>query len=218
MQAVWPKVQQPVTKKRRAVKTDRLRVRLAQEAAKIMVEEGVADFLQAKRKAASRLGIDERHAPNNAEIQQEILAYQALFKCDSQPELLRKKRQAAAKAMQFFGKFKPMLTGSVLHGTCNPHSDINLHLFLDHLEELIWFFGQNGIPVDQRERKFRVGDDQWKNCPSFRFHAGEETLSISVFDERSRSRPPLSPVDGKPMQRATLEQLELLLTDTANLL
>ena len=36
-----------------------LRRALAQEAARIMAEHGIADFLQAKRKAADRLGVND---------------------------------------------------------------------------------------------------------------------------------------------------------------
>jgi len=45
---------------KRSVRGDMLRHALAQEAARIIVEHGVDDYLMAKRKAAERLGIGER--------------------------------------------------------------------------------------------------------------------------------------------------------------
>ena len=51
--------------------SDDLRRLLTQEAARIMSDEGVRDFLFAKRKAAERLGLDPRrmHLPTNMEVE-----------------------------------------------------------------------------------------------------------------------------------------------------
>ena len=51
-------------------RTEDLRRALAQEAARIMAEHGIEDFLQAKRKAADRLGVqDVAVLPKNVEIE-----------------------------------------------------------------------------------------------------------------------------------------------------
>ena len=52
-----------------------LRRALAQEAARIMAEHGIEDFLQAKRKAADRLGVnDVAVLPKNVEIEEALRA------------------------------------------------------------------------------------------------------------------------------------------------
>ena len=63
--------------------TDDSRHLLAQEAARIMAEEGVRDFRFAKRKAAERLGFDPRslHLPTNLEVEQALAEHQRLFQC-----------------------------------------------------------------------------------------------------------------------------------------
>src|SRR5260221_4973041 len=61
-----------------------LRRALAQEAARIMAEHGIEDFLQAKRKAADRLGVnDVAGLPKNIEIEAALRAHQRLFGRDS---------------------------------------------------------------------------------------------------------------------------------------
>jgi hypothetical protein len=40
-------------------RTEDMRKALAQEAARIMAEHGIEDYLQAKRKAADRLGVND---------------------------------------------------------------------------------------------------------------------------------------------------------------
>ena len=73
----------------------RMRQRLALEAARIMAEEGVNDYHLAKRKAAVRLGVagsrnSPRNLPRNDEIQQALEEYLRLFKANSQPATLKK--------------------------------------------------------------------------------------------------------------------------------
>ena len=56
--------------KKYSQRAEDLRRALAQEAARIMAEHGIEDFLQAKRKAADRLGVnDVAVLPKNVEIE-----------------------------------------------------------------------------------------------------------------------------------------------------
>jgi len=64
--------------------TDRARTVLAQEAARIIVEQGISDYRLAKHKAAERLGMSERGSlPGNSEIEQAVADYQQLFLGDT---------------------------------------------------------------------------------------------------------------------------------------
>ena len=82
----------------------RNRLRIAQEAARLMSEHGIRDFHHAKLKAAERLGIlDTQALPRNIEIEQALREHQRLFHADSQPQLLRRRREAAVEAMRFLG-------------------------------------------------------------------------------------------------------------------
>ena len=61
--------------KKHSQRAEDLRRALAQEAARIMAEHGIGDFLQAKRKAADRLGVnDVAVLPKNVEIEAALLS------------------------------------------------------------------------------------------------------------------------------------------------
>jgi len=79
-------------------RTDALRARMAYEAARIMIEQGLSDFDRARRKAATRTGIrDRRHWPDNETVQEALLTQRRLFRDDDAAQL-RRMREAAAGA------------------------------------------------------------------------------------------------------------------------
>ena len=85
-----------------------MRRSIAALAARLMAEDGIADYGLAKRKAARQLGAPETEAlPNNAEIETELRAYQALYQVDEQRERLLDMRRAAAEVMRLLDPFKP---------------------------------------------------------------------------------------------------------------
>ncbi len=199
---------------RSSVKSTQIRERIAKEAARLMCEGGVRDFQLAKRKALVRLRIDDqRNLPGNEEIEQAISEYQRLFRADTQPRRLAELRQVAVRAMRFLAHFQPRLVGSVLSGTADEHSDVCLHLFAETAEEVGIFLLNNGIPFDHGERVLRVAADDTARLPTCRFVADDVPVELVVFAARSRRRVPLSPVDGRPMERAPLRAVEALAGD-----
>lgn len=190
----------------------RLRTLLTQECARLMAEEGVKDFLTAKRKAAARLNLPNKAMlPSNTEIEQAVLEYQRLFKSAEQPAHLRRLRQAAVEAMRFLARFRPRLVGPVLSGAAGPHSDITLHLFADAPEEVALFLLEQGIPFETSERRLRLGNGAYAAFPVFGFGAGEVNIDLTVFGCAAEREPPRSPVDGRPMRRAGLPEVQTLL-------
>lgn len=189
-----------------------LRQRLAQASARIMVQESIDDFYWAKCKAASQLGVPHtKHLPTNEEIQAEILIYQRLFYGHTQPARLQHLRRVALQAMRLFAAFTPRLVGAVLNGTAHQHSHITLHLFSASPEDVSLFLLEKHIPYELGERRFRLASSQVVNYPSYRFVAGEETVTLIVFSTDDIRWSPPSPVDGKPMRRADLQTVEGLL-------
>jgi hypothetical protein len=189
-----------------------MRQRLAQAAAQILAETGSRDFYAAKRKAALHLGaVDTRNMPSNAEIDQALREYQRLFRANAQPEALQHLREKALEAMNFFAPFKPKLVGSVLDGTADVHSPIILHVFVPRLEELDIFLMEHHIPYEQGERRVKFSTDNVVNLPVMRFYAEDTRVELVVFVQDGPHQPPLSPVDGRPMQRASLNRVRELL-------
>lgn len=129
------------------------RASIAAAAARLIAEEGIADFHLAKRKAARQLGLPEHTAfPDNAEVEAELRAYQSLFQGEEQTAQLRLLRELALEVMELLGDFKPYLTGSVLDGTAGAHSAVDLLLFADSAKEVEIFLLNRGIDVEHEDK------------------------------------------------------------------
>jgi hypothetical protein len=189
-----------------------MRVRIAQEAARLIAEEGVQDFYLAKRKAAQHLGApDTKNMPRNTEVEGALEEYQRLFRSDVQDDHLRSLRQSAVQAMRFLADFRPRLVGAVLNGTAGRHADVTLHLFADTPEEISLFLINAKIPFQTSHKRLRLTRDEWRDFPTFVFVAGEHAVELVVFPSEGRREAPRSPVDGRPMYRAGLSEVEALL-------
>lgn len=193
-----------------------LRRSLANEAARLIAEDSVPDFLQAKRKAALRFGVSERDGgfPTNQEIEAALFEYRRLFQADSHPQELHRLREAARQAMLLFGEFQPRLVGSVLRGDAGRHSNVQIHLFVDAPERVVMHLLERDIPFDETERRFRQVSGDPFAVPAYRFMAGNVTLELAVFPPDGIRQAPASPVDGKPMKRASLAEVETLLSES----
>lgn len=192
----------------------RMRQRIALEAARILTAAGGRDYYQAKRKAAAHLGAhDTRNMPSNREIELALIEYQRIFQADSQPAILRQLREEALEAMAFFAAFSPRLVGPALNGTADAHSGIQLHVFSTTAEEVGLFLLHNAIPYQESPLRLRMGPELYINYPSYRFIAGDTPITLIVFPLDAQRQAPLSPVDGRPLQRARAEAVRQLLAE-----
>jgi hypothetical protein len=193
-------------------RADLLRQAVAEEAARIMREQGVDDFLLAKRKAAERLGVtDASILPRNTEIEAALVAHQRLFAADRHEADLAALRRAALEAMRLMADFQPRLVGPVLAGTASAHSEINLHLFTESPEAVSLRLEERGVPHEVLERRLRYERDRVVTYPALRFVAGRQTVDAVVFPLDGIRQSPCSPVDGKPMRRANAAEVESML-------
>ena len=191
-----------------------MRQRLAQEAARILLESGLHDFHYAKQKAAEHLNAtDTRNLPNNIEIEDAIREYQRLFKADSHPPHLRLLRTTALEAMRFFRDFSPRLAGPVVNGTADEHSGVCLHLFSESLEEVDMKLLDHNIPYELINKHVHWRSDAYETITAYKFYVDGIRIEALIFNHRQR-QPPLSPVDGRPYERLNIKQLETLLADT----
>ena len=181
------------------------RSRVAQEAARIMAEQGVHDYAQAKRKAAERLGIREEEAlPRNAEVEMALRERQRLFQHAEQPGWLRARREAAVQAMRFFSAFEPRLVGSVLEGTADEHSAVCLHVFSDDPHAVRHFLAEHRIPFEESARRLRHDRERSEDYPVFLFTADGIAMDITALPRDGLRQAPLDRVDSRPMRRAAL--------------
>lgn len=189
------------------------RRRLAVEAARLMAEGGIRDFGLAKRKAASRLGLQDDQAllPANHEIEAALREHQRLFAAQSQAQALRQRREAAVEAMRYFADFDPRLVGAVLDGSADAHSAICLHLFADEPEAVARFLHEHRVPAQERSRRLRLDRERSAEFPVWLFSAEGLALDVTVLPPALLRQAPLDRCDDKPMRRASLVAVETLL-------
>ena len=191
-----------------------LRHALAQEAARLIVEHGIEDYGQAKRKAAERLGVtDHAVLPKNTEIEAALAGHHRLFGVDSHAGELAQLRRRAVDAMRLLERFEPRLVGPVLSGNATAHSDITLHLFADTPESVILALMDAGIRHRVAERRVKALRDGSQAFPAIHFEDDGCGVEAIVFPRDGIRQPPFSPVDGRPMRRATRQEVEALLEE-----
>jgi len=177
-----------------------------------MATEGQKSYLVAKQKAAQRLGAPTRKGlPSNVEVDDELRLWQQLYGGESLSEQLRLLREGAIKAMRFLRPFQPKLVGPVLDGTADGFSRICLHVFSDDPDAVVRHLMEHGIPFDQERRRIRWHDGEHRHIDVVVVQAGDDTVEMSLMIGRDALQPPLSPVDGRPLKRASLEEVEALL-------
>jgi hypothetical protein len=191
---------------------ERARLMVAQEAARIIVNQGIRDYGLAKKKAAERLGLSVRGSlPGNAEIEKAVGEHLQLFSSDSHPDVLRSMRLAALSAMELLDPFTPRLVGPVLHGTADANSAVNLHVFADSPESVAYALTERGMNYRPYERRLKSRRDQVDTYAGFEFAHAEAAVQATVFPVDGIRQAPISPVDGKPMKRADARALRDLI-------
>ena len=76
--------------------------------------------------------------------------------------------------------------------------------FADTPESVAVRLMDRGIRHEVAERRFRVQRDEFEAYPAVRFTAGGHEVDATIFPRDGIRQAPSSPVDGKPMRRATL--------------
>jgi hypothetical protein len=201
---------------RKSVRGEMMRQAIAREAARLMIEHGHEDYGTAKRKAAERFGVtDLAVLPRNTEIEEALAEHQRLFVPESHASALAEMRATALEAMRMLEEFEPRLVGPLLSGTATPHNDITLHLFADTPEAVAVRLMDRGIRHEFAERRLRISRDEVATFPAVRFTAGEHEVDATIFPKDGIRQAPPGPVDGKPMRRAALAEVEVLLAESA---
>jgi len=194
--------------KARSRRDTNLRRQLAYMAARLMAEDGIADFAAAKWKAARQAGLeDAKLLPDNQEIEAALREYQGLYQSEDQPAQLRRLRQVAVQVMRDFSEFRPALVGSVLSGTAGQHSDVNLQLFTDDPKSLALFLLNRRYRFEEGSRRVRRGE-QTEEVPRFRLEVEGVAVTLTVLD-RDDERIVAGRTEAP--QRARLAEVEALL-------
>lgn len=197
--------------KERSRRDANLRRHIAYIAARMMAEDGVADYATAKNKAARQAGLaDANLLPDNQEIEEALREYQGLYQKEEQPEHLRRLREVAVKVMREFDDFRPALVGSVLSGTAGQFSDVNLQLFTDDAKALTMFLLNRRYRFEEGSRRVsRAG--RLDEVPQISLEVDDVTVTMTVLDPDDERSGPRPRSDDEPLLRARLADVERLL-------
>lgn len=192
---------------------ERIRRQITLRAAQMMYERLETEYFTAKRKAARELGLDPRFRPrdlpSNAEIRDEIQKLADLLEGDARKARLRDMRLEALRLMRKLTRFEPRLIGSVWTGHIRKGSDIDLHVFTDHLPTLTSVLDDHGVRYEvEHKRIVKFGEER-------RFvhvHVQDRhPYELTVYPTEKLGYVFKSSITGQAIEKATIATLEAAL-------
>ena len=183
------------------------RLLVAQQAARMMADEGFTSYAHAKRKAARQLGLpDDRCLPSNTEVDEAIRAHHEIFHGETHELQLQQLRREAISIMRLLEQFDPHLSGAVLDGTAGRYAQTEIHLFADSLKDVELFLLNQQIPYRMEEKPYRFGNEKHQ-LPAFMLESKSGPVQLIVFARDDlRMLPKKSRNSGK-LERASLSAL-----------
>lgn len=188
-------------------------MQIALIAARMMYFREEKEYFTAKRKAARQLGVDGRYRPkdlpSNREIREQILQLANLYEGESRRNNLKDMRLAALRMMRVLRTFRPRVIGSTLTGHIRHGSDIDLHVFSDHVSAVTSVLEDAGYRFTiERKRVIKHGEER-------RFthiHVPDRfDFELTLYDACKFSYPFKSSITGKLIERATIDEFEQFL-------
>ena len=181
----------------------------------MMYQRQESEYYRAKMKAARRIcqgWVKPADLPSNAEIRDEIQSFARVYEGDERNQHLLAMRVAALRLMIVLERFRPRLIGSVLTGHIRQGSDIDIHLFSDSLESVTRLLEQEGMFFDvQRKRVRKNGVEQ----TYLHVHVVDRfQAELTVYPSNKAHYVSKSSITGKPMERASINELRQLVEQT----
>ncbi len=172
-----------------------------------MLEEGIKQYLPAKRLAAKRLvgqgrsgsACRLRELPSNGEIKEALRERVLEIEGEAQTERLFAMRIVAIEAMAPLDRFSPRLIGSVATGHVREGSDIDLHVFAHDEHEVIAAITRLGWTHEVHRVSLRKG-----NAIMDFTHvlvADLFPIELTIYEPMAIRHRPKSSTDGKPITR-----------------
>jgi predicted nucleotidyltransferase len=190
----------------------KLRRAIAFEAARLMYDRIESEYFTAKRKAAQRVcrgSVKPTDLPSNAEIRDLIQVFARTQEGEQRTVNLKDMRLHALRLMRLLCRFRPRLIGSVMTGHVRKGSDIDLHLFSDHIEPVTSLLDEEGLQYDvERKHIEKHGEARVFThihvFDSFNFE-------LTVYAEDKAHYVFKSSITGKAIERASTRELEGLI-------
>ena len=160
---------------------------VATRAAEIIMEEGVTDYLFAKKKAAKFLGLlTNDNLPSNQEIDNALKEYQNIFQEEVDSAIINKIKEEALNIMVLFEDFNPHLTGQLLEGLIPKFPKIQINLFTDNIKEVEYTLLNNNIAFDIKDTIYQEKlskKKSTKTIPAFILEGVWFPIELKVYFE-----------------------------------
>ena len=197
------------------MKQTKIRRQIAWEAARLMYWREESEYHRAKMKAARKVQIGwvrPSDLPSNAEIREEVLMLARLHEGpEPHQDRLYQMRLRALWWLQQLQPFHPKLIGSVLTGHVREGSDIDLHVFTGSLDSVLSIVEQTGVGFEVQRK--RVVKDGAARTFTHVHVADIFPIEITVYEIALLNFRFKSSITGKPIERATGDQLSKLIAE-----
>lgn len=195
------------------MKTSKLRRQICFEAGRAMYFRHESEYYRAKQKAAARIckgWVKPADLPSNAEIREEIQSFARLHEGTARTDNLQHMRLTALRVMRLLARFKPKLIGSTLTGHVRQGSDIDLHVFSDSLEAITAVLDDQMLFYDIERKLVRKHGE----ARVFTHIHLKDTfpVELTVYASDLVNFVFKSSITGKPIERASIAQLEQLMS------
>ncbi len=174
-----------------------------------------SEYFTAKRKAARQLGVEYRYhpgdLPSNSEIRDQIAALATLYEGDRRRENLLDMRLEALRLMRLLDAFAPRLIGSVLTGHVRKGSDIDLHVFSNHLSAITSILEEHQMRYSVEKKRVIKQNEQRIFT---HIHVGDRyNFELTLYPVDQINYPFKSSITGRLIERASIAELQQLLRE-----
>jgi len=163
-----------------------IKVTIANLAAQLIMEEGIKDYLFAKKKAAKSLGLNENaNLPTNSQIDKAIDDFNKIFNPNIDIEFLQQFKTQALEVMNVFKNFKPHLMSQLSEGIIPKFPEIKINLFADNLKDVEYVLLNSRMSYDFKEVKMNIKDNRHsiKSIPTIYIENLPIPAEIKVYFE-----------------------------------
>ena len=164
-----------------------IKISVANLAAQLIMEEGIKDYLFAKKKAAKSLGLNENVSlPTNSQIDKAIDDFNKIFNPNIDIEFLQQFKNQALEVMNIFKNFKPHLMNQLSQGIIPKFPEIKINLFADNLKDVEYVLLNSKLSYDFKELKMNIkeGKPSIKSIPTIYLDNLSIPAEIKVYFEK----------------------------------
>jgi len=164
----------------------KIKLSVANLAAQLIMEDGIKDYLYAKKKAAKSLGVNENaNLPTNSQIDKAIDEFNKIFNPNIDIEFLQQFKTQALEVMSIFKNFKPHLMDQLSQGIIPKFPEIKINLFADNLKDVEYVLLNSELSYDFKEVKMNAkgGKHSVKSIPTIYLENLSIPAEIKVYFE-----------------------------------